>query len=71
MKQAATDVEKRQLCLTELSHALKIDPTNSKALYRKAKLLLMSGQLDNAAEIVKNYLSGQDKTDEAEFTKLI
>ena len=33
-KEDPTDVDRRQQCLDELYQALKIDPTNVKALYR-------------------------------------
>lgn len=50
---------------------LKMDPGNAKALYRKAKMLLTAGNIDEATEIVRTYLASEgQKTDEAAFKKL-
>ena len=49
---------------------MKIDPNNPKALFRKAKVLMISSQVDAASEIVQKYLTGDTKADEAAFKKL-
>lgn len=51
-------------CLRELGDALKIDPKNSKALFRKAKVLKSLGRSEESLEVIQTFFDSIDKNRE-------